>query len=161
MPLVVAVNGIAAGGGMSLALCGDIVVAARSASFRQSFIDIGLIPDMGATAIVPGLVGRARTLGLALLGQGLPADKAADWGLIWEVVDDETLAERASDLAVALSKRPSALVRAVKAALYPEAPADLDAALANEARVQASLGRDPRFAASVEAFLSKRTKAGR
>ena len=91
IPVVIAVNGIAAGGGAALALAGDLVIAARSASFRYLFVDLGLMPDMGATWQLPRLVGRARARGLSLLGEAVDASTAAQWGLIWQVVDDEAL----------------------------------------------------------------------
>ena len=92
MPVVCAVNGVAAGAGANLALACDIVLAARSASFIQAFCRIGLIPDCGGTYFLPRLVGSARAMALALLGDKLPAEQAADWGLIWKVVDDDKLA---------------------------------------------------------------------
>src|SRR5437868_10491426 len=91
MPVIARVNGVAAGAGANIALACDIVIAAKSAKFIQSFSAIGLIPDSGGTWALPRLVGQARALGLALTGEPLPAEKAADWGLIWKAVDDETL----------------------------------------------------------------------
>ena len=104
VPVVVAVNGIAAGAGCSLALAGDIVLAARSASFVQLFAPkLGLMPDLGATFHVPRMVGTARAKGLALLGEALSATAAADWGLIWSAVEDADLAPAAARIAFAAS----------------------------------------------------------
>ncbi len=90
-PIIARVNGVAAGAGANIALACDIVVAAKSAKFIQSFSAIGLIPDSGGTWVLPRLVGQARALGLALTGEPLPAEKAAEWGLIWKAVDDDAL----------------------------------------------------------------------
>ena len=89
--MIARVNGVAAGAGANIALACDIVVAAKSAKFIQSFSAIGLIPDSGGTWVLPRLVGQARALGLALTGEPLPAEKAAEWGLIWKAVDDDAL----------------------------------------------------------------------
>lgn len=158
MPLVIAVNGIAAGGGASLALCGDIVIAARSAVFRQTFTDIGLMPDMGATWFMPRLAGRARARGMALLGQPIPAQTALDWGLIWEVVDDDRLAARAQELAVQLAARSPEALQSTRRALDLGLDNDLPAQLALEAEMQTELGRLPAFEQAVTAFLAKRRR---
>src|SRR4030095_17062721 len=99
MPVVAAVRGPCAGAGCSLALAADIVIAARSAYFLQAFINIGLIPDAGATWLLPRLAGRARAVEMMMLGERIPADKAADWGLISRVVEDDDLAAEAAALA--------------------------------------------------------------
>src|SRR5678815_5677938 len=91
MPVIAAVNGVAAGAGANIALACDLVIAARSASFVQAFCKLGLVPDSGGTWFLPRLVGNARALGLALLGDKLPAEQAAEWGLIWQCVDDDQL----------------------------------------------------------------------
>jgi len=158
IPVVIAVNGIAAGGGAALALAGDLVIAARSASFRYLFIDIGLMPDMGATWQLPRLVGRARARGLALLGDPLDATTAAQWGLIWQVVDDEALASTAQALAVRLAAKSPAALTETRAALDAALDADLPTQLAREAEGQTRLGRDPGFIKAVTAFLAKRTR---
>jgi 2-(1,2-epoxy-1,2-dihydrophenyl)acetyl-CoA isomerase len=100
------VNGVAAGAGANIALACDMVVAARSAKFIQSFSAIGLIPDSGGTWILPRLVGQARALGLALTGEPLPAEKAEDWGLIWKCVDDDQLDSEVDALAAKLASLP-------------------------------------------------------
>lgn len=158
IPVVVAVNGIAAGGGAALALAGDIVIAARSASFRYLFVDIGLMPDMGATWQLPRLVGRARARGLSLLGEALDATTAAQWGLIWQVVDDDVLADTAQALAVKLAAKSPLALRETRAALDASFDADLPTQLEREAQGQTRLGRDPGFITAVMAFLSKRTR---
>src|SRR4051794_35850262 len=99
MPVVCAVNGVAAGAGANIALACDIVLAARSARFIQAFARLGLVPDAGGTWFLPRLVGRARARGLALLAEPLPAEKAEEWGLIWKAVDDESLMIEAAKLA--------------------------------------------------------------
>ena len=159
IPVVVAVNGIAAGGGMSLALCGDIVIAARSASFRQTFSGIGLIPDLGATWLVPRLIGRARARGLALLGDSIDARTAADWGLIWNVVDDAELLAEAHATALRLSKLSTTALRATRTSLDASSRFEFDQQLAVEAQVQSELGREPAFENAVTGFLAR--KSGR
>lgn len=159
MPLVVAVNGVAAGGGASLALHGDIVVAARSASFRQTFVDIGLMPDMGASWLVPRLAGRARARGMALLGQPVSAAKALEWGLIWDVVDDAQLMASAHDIAARLAALPREALLKTRQALDIGAHADFTAQLELEARMQAELGRQAAFTQAVAAFLARRRSA--
>lgn len=158
IPVVIAVNGIAAGGGAALALAGDIVIAARSAVFRYLFVDIALMPDMGATWQLPRLVGRARARGLALLGDALDAATAAQWGLIWQVVDDEALAAQAQALAVRLAAKSPLALRETRAALDAALVSDLPTQLEREALGQTRLGRDPGFIQAVKAFLAKRTR---
>ncbi|TAM08974.1 MAG: 2-(1,2-epoxy-1,2-dihydrophenyl)acetyl-CoA isomerase [Nevskiaceae bacterium] len=152
IPVVAAVNGIAAGGGMSLALCADCVVAARSATFRCLFIDIHLIPDMGATWLLERLAGRARARGMALLGEGVDAATACDWGLIWQVVDDAALSEAATAIARRLAGKSRTALQATRYALDAGAGATLAAQLDYEARVQAELGRDPEFLQVIARF---------
>lgn len=159
IPVVVAVNGIAAGGGVSLALCGDIVIAARSASFRQTFADIGLIPDMGATWLVPRLVGRARARSMALLGEAVSAEAAKQMGLIWDVVDDQMLATEARRIATQLSMKSQQALRAARRALDLSYRFELTDQLAIEARMQSELGRQPEFSVAVEKFLAHQSSA--
>ena len=158
IPVVIAVNGIAAGGGAALALAGDVVIAARSASFRYLFVDIGLMPDMGATWQLPRLVGRARARGLSLLGEALDASTAAQWGLIWQVVDDEQLAATAQALAAKLAAKSPSALRETRIALDAALDADLPAQLEREAVGQTRLGRQPGFITAVTAFLAKRSR---
>ena len=114
VPVVAAVNGVAAGAGANLALCCDIVVAARSASFVQAFAKIGLVPDTGGTWLLPRLVGRARAMALAMLGDKLPAEEAERIGLVWKCVDDDALAEHARGLATRLAAMPSKALAATR-----------------------------------------------
>jgi 2-(1,2-epoxy-1,2-dihydrophenyl)acetyl-CoA isomerase len=159
IPVVIAVNGIAAGGGCSLALSGDIVIAAQSAAFRQTFIDIGLMPDMGATWMMPRLVGRARARGMALLGEPIPAAMAADWGMIWAVVDDAALQATAREIATKLADRSPSALRASRRALDEGLANDYAIQLELEAVGQTALGREPAFTAAVRAFLARRSRA--
>lgn len=155
-PVVTAVNGIAAGGGVGLALCGDIVVAAQSASFVQVFgPKLGLIPDMGCTWLLPKLVGRARARALTLLGDKLPAAKAAEWGLIWAVYEDEALLKEARAIAARLAQGPRLAWAAIKQVLDAAPENTLDEQLELERRVQAKLGNTEDFRTGVMAFLSK------
>src|ERR671914_369521 len=117
-PIVCAVNGVAAGAGANIALACDIVLAARSASFVQSFAKLGLVPDSGGTYFLPRLVGSARAMGLALLGEPLSAEDAERWGLIWKVFDDERLMPEASVLARTLASGPTKGFALTKKALY-------------------------------------------
>jgi 2-(1,2-epoxy-1,2-dihydrophenyl)acetyl-CoA isomerase len=156
VPVVVAVNGIAAGAGVSLALVGDIVVAARSASFLQLFAPkLGLMPDLGSTFHLPRLVGTARAKGLALLGDALTAADAANWGLIWACVDDEVLQSQADSFARRLATGPTQAFRRIKAIFNVELPRTLDEQLAVEAQAQAELGDTEDFAEGVQAFRLK------
>ena len=157
VPVVVAVNGIAAGAGVSLALTGDIVLAARSATFLQLFAPkLGLMPDLGSTFYLPRLVGTARAKGLALLGDGLTATDAADWGLIWGCVEDATLLEQAQSIARRFATGPTQAYRRIKAIFNVEPPRTLAEQLALEAEHQAFLGDTQDFAEGVDAFRSKR-----
>src|SRR5580765_4768851 len=117
-PVVCAVNGVAAGAGANLALACDLVIAARSASFVQSFSKLGLVPDSGGTWLLPRLVGNARALGLALLGDKLPASQAAEWGLIWRCVEDAELAPVVESLALQLAAAPTRGLARTKQAIY-------------------------------------------
>ncbi len=156
-PVVVAVNGVAAGAGASLALTGDLVLAARSAVFLQLFAPkLGLMPDLGSTFFLPRLVGTARAKGLALLGWELSADKAADWGLIWEAVDDAVLGTQAAALAQRLAAGPSQAFARIKAVFNAEPPATLEEELTVETIGQAALADTQDFTEGVRAFRAKR-----
>ena len=156
-PVVTAVNGIAAGGGVGLALCGDVVLAARSASFVQVFGPrLGLVPDMGCTWFLPQLVGRARSRALALFGDRLPAEKAAEWGLIWAAVDDEKLMSEAEALAHKLAKGPALAFGEIKRSLDAAAFNSLDEQLELERSIQKRLGDTDDYREGVTAFLTKR-----
>jgi len=156
MPVVCAVNGVAAGAGANIALACDIVVAARSASFIQAFCRIGLVPDSGGTWFLPRLVGTARAAGLALLGDKLPAEQAASWGLIWQCVDDAELAPTVDRIAAQLAQASPRGLAAIKRALQAGAGNTLDAQLALERDLQRELGFGADYREGVAAFLEKR-----
>jgi 2-(1,2-epoxy-1,2-dihydrophenyl)acetyl-CoA isomerase len=156
-PVISAVNGVAAGGGVGLALSGDIVLASKSAYFVQVFGPrLGLVPDMGCTWFFPQLLGRARSRALAMLGDRLPAEKAAEWGLIWACVDDDKLMTEAAALASRLAKGPSQAFAKIKHTLDQAAYNTLDEQLELERRTQRELGDTADFREGVTAFLSKR-----
>ena len=157
VPTICAVNGAAAGAGANLALGADIVIAARSASFLQAFARIGLVPDAGGTYWLPRLVGQARAMGMCLLAEPIPATAAAEWGLIWEVVEDDALESRAAELARRLAGGPTAAYRLIKQALRASPGNGLQAQLDLEAGLQAEAGRTRDFMEGVMAFLEKRT----
>jgi 2-(1,2-epoxy-1,2-dihydrophenyl)acetyl-CoA isomerase len=157
VPVVTAVNGVAAGAGVSLALVGDIVLAARSATFLQLFASkLGLMPDLGSTFHLPRLVGTARAKGLALLGDALTAAEAASWGLIWACVDDAALPAQAESIARRFATGPTQAFQRIKAAFNVEPPRTLAEQLAFEADAQAELGDTRDFAEGVQAFRDKR-----
>jgi 2-(1,2-epoxy-1,2-dihydrophenyl)acetyl-CoA isomerase len=155
-PVVCAVNGVAAGAGANLALACDIVLAARSASFVQAFARIGLVPDAGGTYALPRLVGEARAKGLALLGEKLPAEEAAAWGLIWRCVDDADLMDEALAVARGLAQGPTRGLALTKRALNASAGNGLDAQLDLERDFQREAGRTADYAEGVRAFAEKR-----
>lgn len=157
LPVVCAVNGIAAGAGANLALACDIVVAARSASFIQAFCKIGLVPDSGGTWLLPRLVGQARAAGLAMLGDKLTAEQAAEWGLIWKVVDDDLLEREAVALAKHLASQPTQALAYIKQALAASWGNALDEQLALERNLQRSAGRTDDYREGVAAFMEKRS----
>ncbi len=156
VPVVAAVNGVAAGAGASVALACDLVVAGRSASFIQAFSKIGLVPDSGGTWLLPRLVGRARALGLALLGDKLPAEEAQQMGLIWRCVDDAELAGAAQALAARLAAMPVQALATIRGALDAAALMDWPSALAHEAELQRTLGFAHDYREGVQAFGEKR-----
>jgi len=156
MPVICAVNGVAAGAGANIAFACDIVIAARGAKFIQSFANIGLIPDSGGTWALPRLVGQARALGLALTGEPLSAERAGAWGLIWKCVDDEALAAEADALAARFAAGPTAGLAATKHALRASSLKSLDAALDDERDLMRRLGRSADYAEGVAAFIEKR-----
>lgn len=156
VPVVAAVNGVAAGAGANLALSCDLVLAARSASFIQAFAKIGLVPDTGGTWLLPRLVGRAQALGLALLGDKLAAADAERIGLIWRCVDDAALQEEAQTLAQRLAAMPTQALVATRHALDSAAAMDYEAALAQEAVLQRRLGAAADYREGVAAFTEKR-----
>jgi 2-(1,2-epoxy-1,2-dihydrophenyl)acetyl-CoA isomerase len=155
-PVVAAVNGIAAGAGANFALACDIVLAARSASFTQAFIRIGLMPDCGGTWFLPRLVGPARARALALTGEPLSAEKAEAWGLIWKAVDDGMLLEEAHRLCRHFAAAPAVALALTKRALDESWSNDLDAQLDLERESQREAAMSADFAEGVQAFLRKR-----
>lgn len=157
MPVVAAVNGAAAGAGLSLALAADIVLAARSAYFMAPFLPrLGLIPDMGASWMLPANLGRARTLGLILLGDRLPAEKALEWGLIWSCVDDDELINTTNDVARRLAAAPAHIAIEARRAVAAAGQQGLQAQLEYEYQRQLDLAIRPAFDEGVSAFLEKR-----
>jgi 2-(1,2-epoxy-1,2-dihydrophenyl)acetyl-CoA isomerase len=156
MPVVCAVNGVAAGAGANLSLACDIVLAAKSANFIQAFARIGLIPDCGGTWFLPRLVGAARARGLAILAEPLPAERAAEWGLIWQAVDDDALMETAHKLAARLAKQATIGIALAKRAFDAAETNTLDAQLDLERDLQDEAGHTPDYAEGVRAFIEKR-----
>lgn len=156
MPIVCAVNGPAAGAGMSLALAGDIVIAAKSATFLQAFCNIGLVPDAGSTYFLPRLAGSARALGLAMLGEKLPAETAAEWGLIWKCVEDAELMSTAGAIAAKFANGPTVGLGLIRKIVRQSASNTLDQQLEVELEAQRVAGRSRDFIEGVTAFLQKR-----
>jgi len=156
IPVVCAVNGVAAGAGVNIALAADIVIAARSAKFIQSFANIGLVPDSGGTWILPRLVGQARALGLTLTGEPLMAQTAADWGLIWKAVDDEKLNEETEAMIAKFAAAPTKGLAAIKAAIRSASSRTLNEQLDHERDLQRDLGRTDDYREGVDAFMNKR-----
>jgi 2-(1,2-epoxy-1,2-dihydrophenyl)acetyl-CoA isomerase len=156
LPVIAAVNGVAAGAGANLALACDLVIAARSAVFVQAFAKLGLVPDSGGTWILPRLVGTARALGLAFLGDKLSAEQAAAWGLIWRCVEDAEFAGVVEDLARHFAAAPTRGLARTKQAIYEGLGRDLAAQLDIERDYQGELGRSSDYAEGVAAFAAKR-----
>jgi 2-(1,2-epoxy-1,2-dihydrophenyl)acetyl-CoA isomerase len=156
LPVVCAVNGVAAGAGANLALACDLVVACRSASFVQAFCRIGLVPDSGGTYFLPRLVGTARAMGLALLGDRISADQAAAWGMIWRSVDDAEFAGAVDALLAELARAPTRGLAATKRALNASPGNTLAGQLDLERDLQRELGTSADYREGVTAFLAKR-----
>ena len=156
VPVIASVNGAAAGAGANLALAADLVIAARSATFLEAFSRIGLIPDAGGTYWLPRLAGMARAMGMCLLADPIPAQQAADWGLIWEAVEDGELAAHTSALAQRLARGPTEAYRLTKQALRQSMANDLDTQLTLEAKLQGQAGATRDFLEGVAAFMEKR-----
>jgi 2-(1,2-epoxy-1,2-dihydrophenyl)acetyl-CoA isomerase len=155
IPVVAAVNGPAAGAGCSLALAADIVIAARSAYFLQAFVNIGLIPDAGATWLLPRLAGRARAMEMMLLGERIPAEQAQAWGMISRVVDDEHLESEAVALATQLAQGPTVALGLIRQLARNAEQLPLSEALAVERVAQREAGNSADFKAAVLSFLQK------
>jgi 2-(1,2-epoxy-1,2-dihydrophenyl)acetyl-CoA isomerase len=156
IPVIAAVNGVAAGAGANIALACDLVIAARSASFVQGFSKLGLVPDSGGTWTLPRLVGNARAMGLALLGDKLSADQAVQWGLIWRSVDDAELSAVVDALATQLAAAPTRGLARTKQALYEGWDRTLEDQLDIERDYQRELGYTADYAEGVAAFTQKR-----
>lgn len=157
MPVICAVNGVAAGAGANIALACDITLAAKSASFIQAFCKIGLVPDSGGTWTLPRAVGMARAKALALLGDRLSAEQAEQWGMIWRCVDDAALQDEALKLARQLATQPTYGLALIKRALNASANNSFDAQLDLERDLQRLAGRSEDYREGVAAFMAKRT----
>ena len=156
MPVICAVNGVAAGAGANLALACDIVLAAKSASFVEVFCKLGLIPDTGGTYFLPRLVGSARAMGMAMLGEKLTAEKAEAWGLIWKCVPDEELAAETDKLARHFASAPTKGLAFTKQALHASAQNTLQQQLTLECGMMSELGNSEDYREGVAAFMAKR-----
>jgi 2-(1,2-epoxy-1,2-dihydrophenyl)acetyl-CoA isomerase len=157
MPVIGAVNGVAAGAGANIALACDLVIAARSASFVQAFCKLGLVPDSGGTWFLPRLVGPARARGLALLADPLSAEMAESWGLIWKCVPDGELIGAANELCMRFAVGPTYGLSLIKRALDASETNDLSTQLDLERDFQRSAGSSPDYKEGVSAFMEKRT----
>ncbi len=155
-PVIAAVNGVAAGAGATLALGCDMVLAARSASFVMAFSRLGLVPDCGGSWFLPRVAGRARAMGLALLGEKLSAEQAAQWGMIWQMVEDAELVDTSLQLARHLAAQPTFGLGLIKQALLAAETNGLDAQLDLERDYQRMAGRSADYREGVSAFLAKR-----
>lgn len=157
IPVICAVNGVAAGAGANIALACDIVIAARSAKFIQSFAKIGLIPDSGGTWLLPRLVGQARAMGLALTGAPLSAEQADEWGMIWKVVDDDRLNNEVEELTASFASGPTLGLAATKRMISQSWDHSLDEELDLQRDAMRELGATDDYAEGVAAFAAKRT----
>jgi len=155
-PVVCAVNGVAAGAGANLALACDLVIATRSASFVEPFCKLGLIPDTGGTYFLPRLVGTARAMAMAMLGEKLSAQKAEDWGLIWKCVDDDQFADQTECLVQQLASAPTRGLARSKQAIYSSGLHTLDEQLDIERDLMRELGNSLDYREGVSAFIEKR-----
>ena len=156
MPVICAVNGVAAGAGANLAFACDIVIAAKSASFIESFSKLGLIPDTGGTYFLPRLIGTARAIGMAMLGDKISAEQAAAWGLIWQCVDDAELPVLAQELAAHFAQAPTRGLARTKEAIYASGANSLEAQLDVERDLMRELGKSDDYREGVAAFMAKR-----
>lgn len=157
VPVICAINGVAAGAGANLALAADIVIAARSATFIEPFCRLGLIPDTGGTYFLPRLIGTARAMGLAMLGEKLTAEKAESWGLIWKCVDDTALSAEVNGMARHFASAPTRGLARTKEAIYASSANTLDQQLMLERDFMRELGHTRDYREGVAAFTEKRT----
>ncbi|MEO7761769.1 MAG: 2-(1,2-epoxy-1,2-dihydrophenyl)acetyl-CoA isomerase PaaG [Casimicrobiaceae bacterium] len=156
LPVICAVNGVAAGAGANLALACDIVVATRSASFIEPFCRLGLVPDTGGTYFLPRLIGTARAMGLALLGDKLSAEQAAEWGLIWKAIDDDKFALEVDTMATQLASAPTKGLARTKQAIYASSGNSFESQLDLERDYMRELGFTDDYREGVSAFMGKR-----
>ncbi|MHA1571311.1 MAG: 2-(1,2-epoxy-1,2-dihydrophenyl)acetyl-CoA isomerase PaaG [Alphaproteobacteria bacterium] len=156
MPVLVAVNGVAAGAGANIALAGDLVYAGRSASFIQAFVKIGLVPDAGGSHALVQRIGVQRALGLAITGDKLDAETAESWGLIWKCVDDDVLMSTVMDQARHLATQPTRAIGLIKRLFNAAPDNDLEAQLGLEAQMQRLAGSGEDYREGIQAFLDKR-----
>ncbi|WP_028470828.1 2-(1,2-epoxy-1,2-dihydrophenyl)acetyl-CoA isomerase PaaG [Neptunomonas japonica] len=159
MPVICAVNGVAAGAGANIAFACDIVLAAKSASFIQAFCKIGLIPDCGGTWTLPRLVGPARAMALSLLGDKISAEQAEQWGMIWKSVDNESLKTEAMAMAQHFASQPTKGLALIKRAIQASANNTFDEQLDLERDLQTLAGRTDDYREGVSAFIAKRKPA--
>ena len=158
-PVITAINGIAAGAGCNIGLAGDIVIASQTATFIQSFINIGLIPDAAGTWTIPRLIGRARALQWMMSGEPLKADTALNWGLISAVYADDDLMQQAETLAQRMAAQPTKALAAIKTLVDKSIDQDIEAQMHSEAVAQSQLGRSADCVEGITAFLERRTPA--
>lgn len=156
VPVIAAVNGTAAGAGANLALICDVVIAARSASFIQAFSRIGLIPDAGGTWVLPRQIGLARAMGASLFAEKIPADQAAEWGMIWEAVEDENFERTWRSRATQLAEGPTEAYKRIKTVLRASSGNSLREQLLLEGQLQGQCGQTRDFKEGVMAFIEKR-----
>ncbi|HCA5147793.1 TPA: 2-(1,2-epoxy-1,2-dihydrophenyl)acetyl-CoA isomerase [Acinetobacter baumannii] len=155
-PVICAVNGVAAGAGANIALACDLVIAAKSANFVQAFCRLGLVPDSAGTWFLPRAVGHARAMGLALLGDKLPAETAKEWGMIWDVVEDAELKTKVTVLAERLAKQPTFGLSLIKKAIHQSSNNTFDEQMLLERDLQRIAGRSEDYREGVQAFMNKR-----
>ena len=155
-PIISAVNGVAAGAGMSIAMAGDIILAGRSASFLQAFSKIGLVPDAGSTWFLPRYVGDVRARAMAILADRISAEDAKSFGLVWQVCEDDALQSQAREMAAKLASMPTRAYAMIKEALNDSHQRDLPAQLELEAELQMKAAKTEDFREGVAAFLQKR-----
>ena len=154
-PVICAVNGVAAGAGANIALACDLVIAAKSANFVQAFCRLGLVPDSAGTWFLPRAVGHARAMGLALLGDKLPAETAKEWGMIWDVVEDAELKTKVTELAERLAKQPTFGLSLIKKAIHQSSNNTFDEQMLLERDLQRIAGRSEDYREGVQAFMNK------
>ena len=155
-PVICAVNGVAAGAGANIALACDLVIAAKSANFVQAFCRLGLVPDSAGTWFLPRAVGHARAMGLALLGDKLPAETAKEWGMIWDVVEDAELKTKVTELAERLAKQPTFGLSLIKKVIHQSSNNTFDEQMLLERDLQRIAGRSEDYREGVQAFMNKR-----